>query len=506
MSTPIDDAAALFRAHVQKMLHYQEALALMYWDLRTGAPKRGVELRAEAIGTLSAELFKLETSRELEQYLNQLSEPSTYNQLDPITQKSVLEVKKQYDRNHKIPAERYQEFVVLTSQAESVWEDAKNSSNFELFKPYLEKIVAINQEFVDYWGYKEHKYDTLLDKYEPGMTVQQVDKIFSGLREETVKLVEAIVRSGQKPNVKPFLRAFDVAKQRQLSLALLERMGYDFSAGRLDETVHPFETTINRYDVRVTTKFLPDEMRSAIFSTIHEGGHALYEQGISPDLIGTPLADGASMGIHESQSRFWENMIGRSREFWEYNYKTVLDLFPMQFADVSVEDFYRGVNVVEPSLIRIEADEVTYNLHIMIRYEIEKGLIDGSLSVSDLPEIWRSKMQEYLGVAPENDADGVLQDVHWAGGDFGYFPTYALGNIYAAQFLNALKKDIPDYKEQVRRGNLRVIKNWLNQSIHRYGKTLMPAEIVRQVTGENIDSKYLIGYFREKFKPLYHLL
>ncbi|MDQ0190010.1 carboxypeptidase M32 [Alicyclobacillus cycloheptanicus] len=491
------------QAYVKKMLHYQEALELIYWDLRTGAPKKSVELRSETIGTLSDELFRMSTSDQLAEYLEILSDPGVFSTLERKWQRTIEELQRELDRSRKIPPERNKAYVMLTSQAESVWEEARAQSNFEMFRPYLEQIVAMNIEFVEYWGYDENKYDTLLDLYEPGMTVAQVDKIFGGLREETVKLVQAIAHSGRRIDETPFVRRYDVAKQRELGIMLLEAMGYDFNAGRLDETVHPFETAINRFDVRVTTKYLPDDVRSNIFSVIHEGGHALYEQGVSTDLIGTPLCGGASMGIHESQSRFWENMIGRTREFWEFNYGKLLKLFPSQLADVSLEDFYRGVNVVQPSLIRIEADEVTYNLHIMIRYEIEKGLINGQLRVADLPGIWRDKMKEYLGVVPGNDAEGVLQDVHWSGGSFGYFPTYALGNIYAAQFRNALQKAIPDYLEHVRRGNLGVIKQWLNDNIHRHGKMLKPAQIVEQVTGEAIDSKYLVAYLKEKFGQLY---
>lgn len=503
MSDSITSTVQAFRAYVQKMLHYQEALSLMYWDLRTGAPKKGAPLRAEAIGMVSGEVFRMSVSSEMENYIQRLSEPEVFLALDPVTKATLMEVRKDFDRSKKIPPERYEKFVILTSKAETVWEEARAKSDFALFKPYLEQIVQMTIEFVNYWGYQNNKYDTLLDLYEPGVTVAQLDHVFDGLRKETVGLVQAIVQSGRRTNVGPFLRHFDVTKQRELSRIMLQRMGYDFAAGRLDETVHPFESSLNRFDVRVTTKYLENDLRSALFSTIHEGGHALYEQGISTDLIGTPLCQGASMGIHESQSRFWENMIGRSRGFLESNYPAMLNLFPTQLADVSVDDFYRGVNDVQPSLIRIEADEVTYNLHIMIRYEIEKGLINESLRVADLPEIWREKMQDYLGVVPDSDANGVLQDVHWSGGDFGYFPSYSLGNIYAAQFRHTLQKELPSYEEEVRRGNLGIIKDWLNEKIHRHGKMLQPAEIVQQLTGEPIDSKYLVAYFKEKYGALY---
>jgi len=494
-----------FRAYVKRMGHYQEAVSLMQWDLRTGAPKKGMELRSEALGTLAAEAFRMATSTELETYLEELNRPEVQETLEDTNRVLVKKLKKDFDRSRKIPHARFEAFVVLCSQAESVWEEAKHSNNFELFRPYLEQIVAMNIEFVGYWGHAENKYDTLLNQYEPGLTVAQLDPIFSGLRDETVKLLKAIVDSGVNPDVSFLTQTYDKELQHQLSRKVLEQMGYDFSAGRLDETVHPFETTINRYDVRVTTMYVANDIRSSLFSTIHEGGHALYEQGVSPELIGTPLCEGSSMGIHESQSRFWENMIGRSREFWEANYADLTTLFPTQLKGVSVDAFYRAVNKVEPSLIRIEADELTYNLHIMIRYEIEKGLINGTLAVKDLPAIWKQLMHDYLGVTPATDAEGVLQDVHWAGGDFGYFPTYALGNIYAAQFRHTLAQQMPDYMDQVHRGETAKIRLWLNDNIHHYGKLLSPGEIVRKVTGEDINSEYLVAYLRDKFTPLYQL-
>lgn len=505
MTNATAQTAQAFRDYVKQIVHYYEALALMEWDLRTGAPKKGAPLRAEAIGTLSAESFRMRTSEQMAEYLHILTEPNTYESLDSITRASVREMKKEYDLSSKIPADRNHAYVVLASQAQSVWEEAKHTSDFALFRPYLEKIVDMKNEFIEYWGYQDNKYDTLLDQYEPGVTVAQLDSIFGNLRQETVQLVQAIGASKKNVNVEPLTRPFEKNKQRDFSRILLEKLGYDFAAGRLDETVHPFQTTLNLYDARVTTMYALNDVRSSIFSTIHEAGHALYEQGVSPDLIGTVVCGGASMGIHESQSRFFENMIGRSSEFWQANYGELQRVFPGQLADFALDDFYRAVNDVRPSLIRIEADEVTYNLHIMIRYEIEKGLINQDIKVADLPGIWREKMQDYLGVTPPDDAHGVLQDVHWSGGDFGYFPSYSLGNIYAAQFRNTLAKEIPNYMEHVRDGNLQVIKSWFNEKIHKHGRMLTPGELVKGVTGEDIDSKYLVQYFHEKFSPLYDL-
>lgn len=505
MSEKAQALVTSFLDYLRQTDHFDEALRLMFWDLRTGAPKRGVELRSEAIGTLSDEVFRRQTSEAMERFLNELSVPEVHSELDEVMQATVRVLKEDFERQRKIPPERQKAFVMLTSRAESVWEEAKESSNFSLFEPYLEQIVEMQREFAGYLGGGEHPYDALLSLYEPGITVKQLDIIFGQLRDETVKLLQAIVESGVRPNVAPALLDFDVSAQREWNALLLRHIGYDFEAGRMDETVHPFQTTINRYDARITTKFLKNDVRSAIFSTIHEGGHALYEQGVSPLYVNTPLSTGTSMGMHESQSRFYENMLGRSQEFWMPLFDGLVERFPKQLSGMTQDEWYAAINDVEPSLIRIEADEVTYNLHIMIRYEIEKGLIEGSLQVRDLPIVWREKMQEYLGITPSNDAEGVLQDVHWAGGMFGYFPSYALGNLYGAQIARALYQAIPDALEQVKRGELLEIKHWLNENVHRYGRALTPGEILVRATGEPLDGRYLVEYLRDKYSALYGL-
>jgi carboxypeptidase Taq len=320
-----------------------------------------------------------------------------------------------------------------------------------------------------------------------------------------VPLLSAIQASPHKPETGFLRQTFDKEKQKKFSLYILEQMGYDFEAGRLDETVHPFATGLNPGDVRITTRYLPDDVNSALFGTIHEGGHALYEQNISPELIGTPLCTGTSMGIHESQSRFWENMIGRSRPFWNRYYRDLQSNYPGQFDSIAVNDFYRATNEVKPSLIRIEADELTYNLHIMVRYEIEKGLFSESIRVADLPEVWNEKYKDYLGVVPANNGEGVLQDVHWSGGAFGYFPSYALGNMYAAQMMRTIRKELGDFDGLIEQGNLLPIKEWLADKVYRHGKALTPTEIITSVTGEELNPDYLVDYFQEKFGDIYKL-
>ena len=492
-----------FLDYVKKMEAYKEALALIYWDLRTGAPKQGMEQRSEVIGMLSSDVFKMSTSEEMASYIAKLS--SAQSELTEITIKTLMECKKEYDRNKKIPAEEYKEYVILQSRAESVWEEAKEGSNFDMFRPYLEKLVEMTKRFIDYWGFEGNRYNTLLDMYEPGMTVEVLDEVFGQLREKIVPLVHRISQSENKPETGFLFEHFPKEKQRDFSLEILKQMGYNFQAGRLDETVHPFATGLNPGDVRVTTKYDENDFRTAVFGTIHEGGHALYEQNISMDLIGTPLCDGTSMGIHESQSLFYENFVGRQYSFWKKNYQLLKSYSSGQFNEVGLDDFYRAINESKPSLIRIEADELTYPLHIIIRYEIEKGLFNGEIEVKDLPEIWNQKYEQYLGIKPENDAQGVLQDVHWSGGSFGYFPSYALGYMYAAQLKNAMQKDISNYDQLVEEGNLLPIKEWFTEHIHQYGKMKKPLDILKDVTGEELNANYLIDYLYEKYSNVYQL-
>ncbi|MFX3622770.1 MAG: carboxypeptidase M32 [Ectobacillus sp.] len=495
-----------FLAYVKKMMDYEEALNLMFWDLRTGAPKNGVEQRSDVIGMLSTEVFNMSTSKEMENYLKALEEFAKEGQLSKKTVKVAEVCRKDFDRNRKIPEKEYTEYVKLQARAESVWETAKEKADFEMFRPYLEKIVEFKKKFVSYWGYKQYKYDTLLDMYEPGMTVEVLDRVFGQLRERIVPLVKQVAASKKELKTAPLTAYFPKEKQREFSLELLKQLGYNFQAGRLDDTVHPFAITLNPGDVRITTKYDEYDFRTAVFGTIHECGHAVYEQNISKDLIGTPLCDGTSMGIHESQSLFFENFIGRNKQFWKKNYDLLKTYANGQFDNVTLDEFYDAINESKPSYIRIEADELTYPLHIMVRYEIEKGLFDGDIEVKDLPNVWNEKMEEYLGIRPENDAKGVLQDVHWAGGDFGYFPSYALGYMYAAQFKRTLQSDIPNFDQLLEQGNIEPIRKWLTEHIHRFGKMKKPLEILRDVTGEDLNANYLADYLEMKYKEIYGLV
>ncbi|QAY66067.1 carboxypeptidase M32 [Paenibacillus protaetiae] len=505
MTTSTVQALPKFLETIRKIKSYEEALGVLYWDLRTGAPRGGMEARSEAIGHLSADMFRYQTSAELGEQLAELEQPEAFAQLSEIEQKLVKETRKEYDRNAKIPAKLYQEYVVLASQSESKWEECKDNDDFASFEPYLDKIISYQQQFIDLWGAaKGTRYDTLLDLYEPGLTTAELDRVFGGLRDQLVPLASAIAASPHQPDTSFLQQKFAIAGQKELGNYILKQMGFSFDKGRVDESVHPFATGLNPGDVRITTHYYEEDIASALFSSLHEGGHALYEQNIRAELTGTTLSGGTSMGIHESQSRFWENVVGRSKPFWHRYYRELQSFFPGQL-NVSAEDFYRAINVVEPSLIRIEADELTYNLHIIIRYEIEKLIFNEGVKAADLPAIWNEKYKQYLGIEPPNNAQGVLQDVHWSGGLFGYFPSYSLGNMYAAQFAATMEQEIEGFWNLVEEGNLLPIKQWLSEKIYQHGKLKTPSELIQGVTGKPLDSGYLVRYLTDKYSDIYKL-
>ncbi|MFY4776037.1 carboxypeptidase M32 [Metabacillus sp. RGM 3146] len=491
-----------FYVLLQEISSYNEAINVMYWDLRTGAPKKGVDQRSKAIGTLSTEVFKMKTSSLMNELLIELEKEEGKSEK---TIKAVQEARREYDKYKKIPENEYKEFVMLQTKAETVWEEAREKSDFSLFSPYLKQLVAFTKEFVEYWGYEDNKYNTLLNDYEPGMTVDILDRVFGQLKEYIVPLVKEITDSGKMPKTDFLYETFPVKNQQELNTFFLKEIGYDFAAGRLNETVHPFAIAINRNDVRITTRYDEKDFRMAIFGTIHECGHALYEQNISSELEGTLLCDGTSYGIHESQSLFFENFVARSSSFWKRYYEPFKSYSDGQFDHVSLEEFYFAINESKPSLIRIEADELTYPLHIMIRYEIEKALFNDEVTVEELPNLWNKKYEEYLGITPPDDAKGILQDVHWAGGSFGYFPSYALGYMYAAQFKQAMLKEIPDFDQMIEEGKFDVIISWLTKNIHQYGKMKKPLEILQDVTGEELNAGYLINELDGKYRKLYNL-
>ncbi|MGJ9456777.1 carboxypeptidase M32 [Oceanobacillus sp. CF4.6] len=489
-----------FKILLNELNAYRETLTLAQWDMRTKIPRKAVAQRTEVVGFLADKQHQLETSEKMKFFIDVLKDKTE----DPIIQKIVEECEENYERNRKIPNNEYKDYVMLQSKSEAMWQEAREKDDFSLFQPYLEELVDYNKRFADYWGYEDNVYDALLHNYEPGMTTKTLDNVFPKLRDSLSKLVDQIQKSTDKPDASILKGHFPKENQKSFTIEILRQMGYDFESGRLDDTIHPFAISLNLNDVRITTRYDEEDFRMAVFGTIHEGGHALYEQNISKKLANTPLATGTSMGIHESQSLFWENFVGRSKDFWANHFELFKSYAPKHLQTIDRTDFYRAINEVKPSLIRIEADELTYPLHIMVRYELEKALINGEIKVKDLPHLWNEKMVDYLGIEPPTDREGVLQDIHWAGGDFGYFPSYALGYMYAAQFNHFLSREM-NVGELIAGGNFTKIRQWMTDNIHQYGKTKKPLEILKNVTNEPLHQKYLVEYLTTKYTDIYNL-
>lgn len=494
-----------FKVLDEKITHLATVSALVSWDQKVMAPKKGRMLFSKASSTLETEIFKLMVSEEMGAYLTELTSTHYENKLDEVTSARIRQRKLIYDKYKTIPTDLYKEYSTLTAEAGQIWEEARANNDFNHYLPYLERIVEMKRKFAELYGYSGHPYDALLDEFEPGLTVEKLDPIFSKLRRVSVELLQKIQDSPSKTPDEIFEMSYSVEKQKEFNQYILPIIGFDMEAGRLDETAHPFAQSMNTGDVRITTRYLEQNVRSAIFGTIHEAGHGIYEQNINQEYEGTVLRNGTSFGIHESQSRFLENMVGRSKEFWKYFFPTLQTYFPDQLNGVTLDEFYQAINTVKPSFIRVEADELTYNLHIMIRYEIEKGLIAGELKVKDLPIIWNKKMEEYLGITPETDREGVLQDVHWSFGGLGYFPSYTLGNLYAAQILNTIQQEMPEFHQNIESGKFNLINNWLKSKIHQYGSFVTPNELIVKVTGEELNAKYLADYLNTKYSEIYNL-
>jgi carboxypeptidase Taq len=393
---------------------------------------------------------------------------------------------------------------MTTTAAHEAWAKARAENDFPHFQPHLERLLDLTHRYSGFFAPYEHIYDPLIDIHEPGLKTADVKTIFDLLRPQQVNLLKQIASRPQVEDSFMHL-AYDEQKQLDFGLSIIKDFGFDFTRGRQDKSVHPFTTSFSIGDVRLTTRVDVNYLPTALFGTLHECGHGLYEQGVSPSLERSSLDDGASLGIHESQSRMWENLVGRSREFWSHYFPRLQATFPDQLAGVDVETFYRAANRVEPSLIRVEADEVTYNLHIMLRFELENEMLEGKVKISDLPEAWNAGMETYLGIVPPNDALGVLQDIHWSGGTIGYFPTYSLGNLISVQLFDKAKADIPSLPEQIAAGQFGELLGWLRENVHRHGRKYTPAELVKRVTGNELTAANYVAYIKTKFSDIYEL-
>jgi carboxypeptidase Taq len=469
--------------------------SLLEWDAETIASIGGVEERALVAGEMSEIYFKTFINEEVKTLLEDLNERK--EELDEVTKAKVFLYKRNFDNIAKIPVKDYSDYQVLVSKSYSAWEKAKNEADFSMFAPFLEEIINYQKKFIKLRGKSGHPYNTLLDDFDPGITVEILDVFFDKLRNSIVPLVQKVCDK-QSKDIDFINQKFAIDKQEEFSKYVMPKLGFDNSRGMMTTSVHPFTLNLSRNDVRITTHFEENNIADSIFSTIHETGHAIYEQNITEEFGLSALTMGVSMGIHESQSRLYENNLGRNINFWNLNLPVLKNLYEKELKDVSVEQWYSAVNHVKRSLIRTEADEVTYPLHIMVRYEIEKKIFSEDIDIDELPAIWNDLYEEYLGIRPKNDAEGILQDVHWSGGAFGYFPSYALGSAYAAQFEKAMRKDM-DIDKDLKNLEMDEIKEWLKENIHKYGSSKMPSEIIKDATGEKFDSDYFIQYLYNKY-------
>lgn len=479
-----------------------DAIHLLNWDQQTQMPAASAERRGYLLSTLHRLKHIRFTSDEvgtllsdIEPFVGQLDRDSDDARLIKVTRWL-------YDKKTRVPADLVAELARLTAVAQQAWVEARAEDDFARFQPHLERVMENRRIYAAHFTPYDHVYDPLLDNYEPGLKTAEVIRIFNDLRPHQVELIKAISECPQVEN--SFLHLdYDERKQWDFGVEVISKFGYDWRRGRQDKSAHPFTSSYGVDDVRITTRLQPDYLGTALFGTLHEAGHALYNQGFSRSLIRTPLEEATSLGVHESQSRLWENLVGRSQPFWSYFYPRLQEIFPSQLGNVSMETFYKGVNKVQPSLIRVEADEATYNLHIMLRLELEIELMEGKLAVKDLPDAWNARMQDYLGLTPPSDSLGVLQDIHWSDGYVGYFPTYALGNLISVQLWECIHMDIPDLDEQMRQGKFESLLIWLREKIHLHGKKYEPQELVQRVTGSKIDPAPYLRYLSEKYRGIY---
>ena len=488
---------------------FQSAESIIYWDLETMMPPKAIKLRSQQLALLSQIEHKMSTNPEIGALLNKAANPPESDKLNAAQKRNIYLIKKSYDEQTKLP----EELVVETARQQTItvdiWKKAKAAKNFALFKPELEKLVELRKKAADIlMKVKETptQYDALIDIFEPKMTAASITKIFDELREGLVAILKKCENAPKQPDISILNHSVPIETQRKLAVALAEAVGYDVTSkeagGRIDETEHPFT---NGYydDVRITTHYYEDKFASSMFSVLHEAGHAIYEQNINPEWIYQPVGGSCSSGLHESQSRFVENIIGRSHDFWSYFLPKLKQLASTPLSDVSLDNFVHTINNVQPSKIRVDADEVTYCLHIIIRFNIERDLFADKITVSELPQIWNKSYEDYLGIKIENDSEGVMQDTHWASGLFGYFPSYALGNIYSGQLLAKMEKDLPQWRNHLTKGDFNMVKQWLVRNVHSQGNLYDPEDLIKKVTGETLTVKPYLKYLNEKYSKLY---
>ncbi len=475
--------------------------ALLEWDQDTYMPSKGVNVRAETSAFVAALRHERWTSNAMADAIAHAKTNS-----DPIRETNLREAQRTHERALRIPSRLVEAIARTSAKAKDAWAAARRASDFARFAPHLSELVALKREEAEAIGYDDDPYDALMDTYEPGASTRQVSAVFAELRDRLAPLVQELANAPQQPDFGITKRCCPQSGQARLCREVAGELGFDFDAGRLDVSVHPFCTSIGSgEDVRITTRYDEHYFPAAVFGVMHEVGHGLYEQGLDREHAFTPMGRYCSLGIHESQSRLWENLVGRSRAFWETRYQRFRPILGDAFEDVPLDAFYGAINTVAPSLIRVEADEVTYNLHIIVRFELERDILNQRLDVTDIPAAWNAKMADLVGVTPTNDAAGCLQDIHWSMGAFGYFPTYALGNLYAAQFFAAARRDLGDLDACIRDGRLHVLLEWLRTHVHRHGMRYRADELCRQATGASLSVDPFMDYVNAKYRPIYGL-
>lgn len=492
-------------AHAREAALLDTIQSILGWDERCRMPEAGGDYRAEQMKLLAGLHHERLTDPRMGDWLGELSASPLAAEPFSDTGATIRQLKRDYEKRIKLPRSMVEELTRLSVLGQQAWQQARRDSDFAQLQPWLEKIVAIKQQQADALGYAEVRYDALLDEFEPEALTSQVRGVLEALRDELVPLVRAIAESGRQADISILERTYPAAVQAEFSHAAATAIGFNFEHGRLDTTAHPFCTSLGPNDCRIATRYDEHHFNGGFFGVLHEAGHGIYDQGLRADQYGLPLGSAVSLGIHESQSRMWENHVGRHRAFWDRFYPLAQQAFPSALGDVPADAFYFAINDVRPSLIRVEADEATYNLHILIRFELEQALIEGDLPVADLPAAWNERYRQYLGIVPPNDRQGVLQDIHWSGCALGYFPTYSLGNLYAAQFFAFADRRIGPLADQFRQGQFHPLKQWLNSQIHEHGQRWPSAELLRQVTGEQLSHRALMEYLRGKLSPLYGL-
>lgn len=495
-------------SQVHEIHDLEKSSWLLSWDREVNLSPAGVDIRTKQLGTLNKLVHRMSTSDEMGELINKATdELVAKGATKESTAMSLVRVlARNFAENKSVPEDFVRRAAEAQGKGVQAWKKAREDDNYSHFEPCMTTTIELNQELAEYKGYEQEKYDALLAPYERGMKTADVRRVFDAVKTASIPLIEAISQNQHLVDDAILHQPYPVELQKQAVAFFAKAVGYDFDRGSsVGTAAHPFASSTSRFDARITTRWYPEFINPALFGVMHESGHAMYEQGTGADLERTPLARGTSMGIHESQSRMMENLVGRSRAFWQAHFSQLQQVFPDQLGSASAEDFYRAINKVSPSFIRVEADELTYNMHIILRFELEQAMINGEITASQLPDAWNSKMEELLGITPPNDALGCLQDIHWPSGSIGYFPTYALGNFYSVQLLDAAVKQNPQIQTDLEDGNTRSLKKWLGENIHQHGKKFDPPELVTKATGRPLDHQPFIDYVNKKFGELYNL-